>query len=433
MDVADSPAELDRLRLYAYATAGQSAEYVAIMRLFAGALLAEWSAHDVVEHGVDLPVDVIEQRLRYLEANGNLLASPQEVRVTSIAEYQRQPARYAATSSACASTARSRRSSPPPAARGVPRVARRGRPPAHGARRLGPDGITAIDPADWPRRLHRVLAVRVVRRLRSPTSTRTSVRCSPAPTSTTTSGSGSSASCSTTWRRSSMPSPATPAPSAALDALDPSLPTLVDRLADAEPDLERVLHSSPGGEGIERSRGRAIGRLGRAACLVRRRRQQDIGRAATPGRGGTGRRGAAGQRQADERRSSRETSLRQHFLRLAGWFDTATPTDAHVLYTRRSPSTAPATSRAPRSRRRRGAAGDHQLVAGTGAPVPVSIRERGDRNPRGRVVRHQRPQRREAPTARATRRATTSAEAAASPNCSPSATASARCGCPAAA
>ena len=31
--------------------------------------------------------------------------------------------------------------------------------------------------------------------------------------------------------------------------------------------------------------------------------------------------------------SSRETSLRRHFLRLAGWFDTATPDAAHVLYT----------------------------------------------------------------------------------------------------
>jgi len=68
------------------------------MRLFVGALLAERSAHDLVERGIDLPVAAIDQRLRYLEQNGNLLASPREVRVTSIAEYQRQPARYTATS-----------------------------------------------------------------------------------------------------------------------------------------------------------------------------------------------------------------------------------------------------------------------------------------------------------------------------------------------
>ena len=96
--MGSSIAEAERLRLYAYATAPEAASYVAIMRLFVGALLAEWSAHDLVERGVDLPVEVLEQRLRYLEQNGNLLASPREVRVTSIAEYQRQPARYTATS-----------------------------------------------------------------------------------------------------------------------------------------------------------------------------------------------------------------------------------------------------------------------------------------------------------------------------------------------
>lgn len=96
--VGSPGAGAERLQLYAYATAPEAATYVTIMRLFAGALLAEWSAHDLVERGVDLPVDVVEERLRYLEQHGNLLASPREVRVTSIAEYQRQPARYTATS-----------------------------------------------------------------------------------------------------------------------------------------------------------------------------------------------------------------------------------------------------------------------------------------------------------------------------------------------
>src|SRR5215218_2802652 len=106
-------AEAERLRLYAYATTQDSGSYVAIMRLFVGALLAEWSAHDLVGRGLDLPVEAIDQRLRYLEQNGNLLASPREVRVTSIAEYQRQPARYTATSLGCGCTGRSRRCSPP--------------------------------------------------------------------------------------------------------------------------------------------------------------------------------------------------------------------------------------------------------------------------------------------------------------------------------
>lgn len=88
----------ERLGLYAYATAPEAGSYVAIMRLFVGALLAEWSAQELAERGIDLPVETIEERLRRLEHHGNLLTSPREVRVTSIAEYQRQPARYTATS-----------------------------------------------------------------------------------------------------------------------------------------------------------------------------------------------------------------------------------------------------------------------------------------------------------------------------------------------
>ena len=86
--------------------------------------------------------------------------------------------------------------------------------------------------------------------------------------------------------------------------------------------------------------------------------------------------------------SSRETSLRRHFLRLAGWFDAATPRDAHVLAT---------SAFALYGARHLGvpldAAVAEALPATTSwwdappAPVPVSIRERGDRNPRGRVVR----------------------------------------------
>ncbi|MGH9267716.1 MAG: DUF2397 family protein, partial [Acidimicrobiales bacterium] len=96
--MASEAVATERLRLYAYATTPEAASYVAIMRLFVGSLVTEWSAHDVVERGTDLPLDVVEQRLRYLAQNGNLLASPREVRVASIAEYQRQPARYTATS-----------------------------------------------------------------------------------------------------------------------------------------------------------------------------------------------------------------------------------------------------------------------------------------------------------------------------------------------
>lgn len=66
--------------------------------LFTSVVLAEWSAHDVVERlageGVEVETDVIDAKLRQLATWGNLRTSPREVRVTSIAEYHRQAARY---------------------------------------------------------------------------------------------------------------------------------------------------------------------------------------------------------------------------------------------------------------------------------------------------------------------------------------------------
>jgi hypothetical protein len=84
----------DRLKLHRYVTAPEAADYLAIMDRFTDALFAEWSAQDVIAQGVDLPVDTVVARCRYLADNGNLLLSPREVRVTTIAEYQSQPARY---------------------------------------------------------------------------------------------------------------------------------------------------------------------------------------------------------------------------------------------------------------------------------------------------------------------------------------------------
>ena len=86
--------------------------------------------------------------------------------------------------------------------------------------------------------------------------------------------------------------------------------------------------------------------------------------------------------------TSRETSLRRHFLRLAGWFDAATPHDAHVLYT---------SAFALYGARHLGVGLEPAIAEALPAtaswwdappaPVPVSIRERGDRAARGRVVR----------------------------------------------
>ena len=138
------------------------------------------------------------------------------------------------------------------------------------------------------------------------------------------------------------------------------------------------------------SSGRSAGRvgLGGHGGVVRRRRRAPSG--AQQVRAAASR--AVGVLLANVKRmnaaSSRETSLRRHFLRLAGWFDEATPHDAHVLYT---------SAFALYGARHLGVTLEpaiaEALPATTSwwdappAPVPMSIRERGDRNPRGRVVR----------------------------------------------
>ena len=85
--------DVERLEVYAYA-APEAAAYVTIMRRFTETLLAAWSAQDLVERGVEVRAEVVDVRLRYLAAHGNLIESLAEVRVSSIVEYQRQPARF---------------------------------------------------------------------------------------------------------------------------------------------------------------------------------------------------------------------------------------------------------------------------------------------------------------------------------------------------
>lgn len=90
--------ERERLVAFAYLGRPDAPIYVAIMRLFASSLLAEWSAKDVAEglavRGIHVSVESIDDKLKRLAATKNLLPSPREVRAASIAEYQRQAARY---------------------------------------------------------------------------------------------------------------------------------------------------------------------------------------------------------------------------------------------------------------------------------------------------------------------------------------------------
>ena len=385
------PAEVARLRLYAYATAPEAGGYVAIMRLFVGALLAEWSAHDLAERGLDLPVEVIEQRLRFLEQHGNLLASPREVRVTSIAEYQRQPARYAMTSLGV----RVHRQveevlAAAGGAREVPRellaaVAHR----LTALARLSPAEVAATDPArmaetvstvflqfetfasavtdfysyvgsvlaradlddeEWLGFKHLLLDY-LETIVESVTRHTTSIRL-------------------------------------ALDRLEPLIPLVVERAAAADPAAEALRAASPGGEGVQRARGRSVDDWVELRAWFgdpgdRTSGSQQLRAAAVR---------AVGALLANVKRmnsaSSRETSVRRHFLRLAGWLDSATPHDAHVLYT---------SAFALYGARHLGVPLEAEigeaLPASTSwwlappAPVPVSIRERGDRTPRGGVVR----------------------------------------------
>jgi len=102
---SDGPDDgLDPLSAYAYLTVpdrATRAQYLAIMRIFAGTLLSDLSAHDVAdrlaEQDLDLPTDVVAQRLESLREWGDLLTSSRPVRAASIREYHRVRSRYQLT------------------------------------------------------------------------------------------------------------------------------------------------------------------------------------------------------------------------------------------------------------------------------------------------------------------------------------------------
>jgi uncharacterized protein (TIGR02677 family) len=86
--------------------------------------------------------------------------------------------------------------------------------------------------------------------------------------------------------------------------------------------------------------------------------------------------------------ATREVSLRRHFLKLAGWFDAATPSEAHALAT---------AAFGLYGARHLGQPLDDEVAEAVPAtaswwrsppaPVPVSLRERGERVVRGRSAR----------------------------------------------
>ncbi|MFI9765816.1 TIGR02677 family protein [Streptomyces sp. NPDC052415] len=90
-----------RLSAYAYLSAPERLEYVAVMRVFCGTLLADLAVPDVLGKLVQaghpaaaLGADTLTARLEQLVRWGNLLRSTHTVTATSIAEYQRSRSRY---------------------------------------------------------------------------------------------------------------------------------------------------------------------------------------------------------------------------------------------------------------------------------------------------------------------------------------------------
>jgi uncharacterized protein (TIGR02677 family) len=87
-----------RRDLFRYLTCEESADYVAIMDLFAATLLTDLSAGELAGQlagrGVDLSRDTAEARCRQLSDWGNLVPSIRDARVATVTEYIRSRSRY---------------------------------------------------------------------------------------------------------------------------------------------------------------------------------------------------------------------------------------------------------------------------------------------------------------------------------------------------
>ncbi|MGH3993453.1 MAG: DUF2397 family protein, partial [Pseudonocardiaceae bacterium] len=93
-DAGFAPVERVRLEALRYAVNDEAACYIAIMRIFTGAisgLLSDQSAAEIAQRlasqGFELAVDTVDERLSYLVAHGNLARSPRESEAKSLREY----------------------------------------------------------------------------------------------------------------------------------------------------------------------------------------------------------------------------------------------------------------------------------------------------------------------------------------------------------
>jgi uncharacterized protein (TIGR02677 family) len=96
--VREPMAQRDLFRYLTVDSADVAHEYLAIMRLITGTLLADLSAAEVAtqlaEKGLVLDFDTVESRCKQLVDWGNLVRSVRETRVPTVAAYQRSRSRY---------------------------------------------------------------------------------------------------------------------------------------------------------------------------------------------------------------------------------------------------------------------------------------------------------------------------------------------------
>lgn len=396
VDVGLSVDQARRLDAYRYLAVPDRALYLAIMRLFTSVLLAEWSAQDIVERlasdGVEVETDVADAKLRQLAAWGNLLPSPREVRVTSIAEYHRQAARYQLSKlgtavqrdvdAVLAATEGAREVSRELlglVARGLADLADLA---AHGSERIEPAEAAErvstlfLQFGDFAASISDFYAYvgAVVSRFDLDSDEFNGFKGLLLDYLETVVGEVALH---------------TPAVEVALSRLWPNLPLLLGVLDEHGADFRALQDAQPGGV-VDRARGRS-------------QRDWDELRAWFS-EGGTAS-GAYQLRAAANRAlsallanlkrinatTSRATSLRRDLLKLAGWFRDSTTTEAHTLFN---------AAFAMHGARHLGVpigedgSVDADLVPATtpwwrapAAPVPVSLRDRGDRAARGRSAR----------------------------------------------
>lgn len=95
------PVPPDRLILFRYANAEHGVEYIAVMRVLCGTLLADMSAPDVrerlLETGLDLPLETVEERCLQLVRWTNLMRSVHDPHVPTVADYRHAQKRFQVT------------------------------------------------------------------------------------------------------------------------------------------------------------------------------------------------------------------------------------------------------------------------------------------------------------------------------------------------